>query len=333
VSQVKLIAEPWDVGEGGYQVGGFPPLWTEWNGRYRDTVRDFWRGEPASLGEFASRFTGSSDLYEADGRRPLASINFVTAHDGFTLHDLVSYNDKHNEANGEGGADGDSHNRSWNHGVEGPTDDGEVRALRERQKRNFLTTLLLSQGVPMIAHGDELGRTQQGNNNVYCQDNELSWIDWADARENEVLTEFTAQLVRLRREHPVFRRQRFFQSRSIHGSSIDDIAWLRPDGQQMGDDDWDGYRVRSLAIFLNGEGIPDRDDVGERVVDDSFLLLINPSPQQTTFTLPGEVYGRGWEVVVDTADPLLAHTRQRPAGPGHRQRVPARTMHVLRRLF
>jgi isoamylase len=333
VSQVKLIAEPWDVGEGGYQVGGFPPLWTEWNGRYRDTVRDFWRGEPASLGEFASRFTGSSDLYEADGRRPLASINFVTAHDGFTLHDLVSYNEKHNEANGEGNRDGESHNRSWNHGAEGPTDDSEIRILRERQKRNFIATLLLSQGVPMIAHGDELGRTQQGNNNVYCQDDELSWIDWADARENEVLTEFTARLVAMRKAHPVFRRQRFFQSRAIRGSSINDIAWLRPDGQQMSDDDWNGGRAQSLAIFLNGEGIPDRDEVGERVIDDSFLLLVNASPHQMTFTLPDQAYGRVWEIVVDTADPLLAHARRRASGPGERQRVPGRTMRVLQRRY
>ena len=333
VSQVKLIAEPWDVGEGGYQVGGFPPLWTEWNGRYRDTVRDFWRGEPASLAEFASRFTGSSDLYESDGRRPLASINFVTAHDGFTLHDLVSYNDKHNEANGEGNRDGDSHNRSWNCGVEGPTEDSEVRELRERQKRNFLATLLLSQGVPMIAHGDELGRTQHGNNNVYCQDNELSWIDWADARDNDLLTEFTARLLALRRAHPVFRRQRFFQSRPIHGSSVDDIAWLRPDGQQMSDQDWTTGYARTVAIFLNGQGIPDRDAVGERVVDDSFLLLINAHHQQITFTLPDESYGRSWETVIDTADPLLAHSRRRPPAPRGRRRVPARAMQVLRRRY
>jgi glycogen operon protein len=333
VSQVKLIAEPWDVGEGGYQVGGFPPLWTEWNGRYRDTVRDFWRGEPASLGEFASRFTGSSDLYEADGRRPLASINFVTAHDGFTLHDLVSYNGKHNEANGEGNRDGDSHNRSWNHGAEGPTDDGEIRALRERQKRNFVATLLLSQGVPMIGHGDELGRTQHGNNNVYCQDNELSWIDWTDARENEVLTEFTAQLVHLRKAHPVFRRQRFFQGRAIRGSSIDDIAWLRPDGQQMSDEDWTTGYARTVAIFLNGQGIPDHDAIGQRVADDSFLLLINAHHQPITFTLPDESYGRSWEIIVDTADPLLAHPRRRQPGPRGRHRVPARATQLLRRRF
>ena len=244
VSQVKLIAEPWDVGEGGYQVGGFPSLWTEWNGKYRDTVRDFWRGGAGRLGEFALRFTGSSDLYEADNRRPIASINFVTAHDGFTLDDLVSYNDKHNVANGEDNRDGESHNRSWNCGAEGPTEDGEVNALRERQKRNFLATLLLSQGVPMISHGDELGRTQQGNNNVYCQDSELSWIDWTAAREHEVLTEFTARLAALRRAHPVFRRQRFFQGRPIRGSSVDDIAWLRPDAQHMTEQDWTAELAR-----------------------------------------------------------------------------------------
>jgi isoamylase len=332
VSQVKLIAEPWDVGDGGYQVGGFPPLWTEWNGRYRDTVRDFWRGEPASLAEFASRFTGSSDLYESDGRRPIASINFVTAHDGFTLDDLVSYNEKHNDANGEGGDDGESHNRSWNHGVEGPTHDGEVQALRERQKRNFIATLLLSQGVPMICHGDELGRTQGGNNNVYCQDNEISWVDWKVARENDVLTHFTARVAKLRADHPVFRRQRFFESRPIQGSSINDIAWLRPDGEQMGDHDWATGYARSVAIFLNGRGIPDHDQVGERIVDDSFLLLINAHHERVVFTLPDQAYGRGWETVVDTADPLLAAGR-RPVGPGEDIPVPERTMLVLQRRF
>jgi glycogen operon protein len=326
---VKLIAEPWDVGEGGYQVGGFPPLWTEWNGRYRDTVRDFWRGEPASLGEFAARFTGSSDLYEADNRRPIASINFVTAHDGFTLNDLVSYNDKHNDANGEDNRDGESHNRSWNHGVEGPTEDDEILALRERQKRNMLTTLLLSQGVPMIAHGDELARTQQGNNNVYCQDNELSWIDWDDARDHEVLAEFTARVAALRAAHPVFRRKRFFQGRPIHGSSVNDIAWLRPDGQHMTDADWTSGHARTVAIYLNGQGIPDRDELGERIVDDSFLLLINAHHQPVTFVLPDQSYGRSWEVVIDTADPLLANTRRRQPAPGSRQRVPARALQVL----
>ncbi len=328
VSQVKLIAEPWDVGEGGYQVGGFPPLWTEWNGKYRDTVRDFWRGEPASLAEFAARFTGSSDLYEADNRRPIASINFVTAHDGFTLEDLVSYNEKHNEANGEDSRDGESHNRSWNHGAEGPTDDGEIFTLRERQKRNILTTLLLSQGVPMISHGDELGRTQRGNNNVYCQDNELSWIDWKAARDQEVLTEFTARLARLRTEHPIFRRQRFFQGRPLRGTGVDDIAWLRPDGQHMSDEDWRGH-TPSVMIYLNGEGIPDRDDLGEQVVDRSFLLLINPHHEQHAFTVPDRNYGRTWETVVDTADPLLADTRNRRPAPDSSVEVPPRSMQVL----
>ncbi|GAA4877906.1 glycogen debranching protein GlgX [Pseudonocardia benzenivorans] len=319
VSRVKLIAEPWDVGEGGYQVGGFPPLWTEWNGRYRDTVRDFWRGEPGMLPELASRFSGSSDLYEADGRRPHASINFVTAHDGFTLADLVSYHEKRNEANGEDNRDGESHNRSWNCGAEGPTDDSDVNVLRERQKRNLLTTLLLSQGVPMISHGDELGRTQGGNNNAYCQDSPLSWIDWQAAREHEVLTEFVAGLARLRAEHPVFRRRRFFQGRPIHGSDVADVAWLRPDATPMSDADW--HSRSSLAIFLNGHGIPDRDDVGRTIVDDSFLLLVNAAPQHTTFTLPDETYGRTWRIVVDTADPLLATARRRRPAPGARLRL------------
>ncbi|HEY2205210.1 MAG TPA: glycogen debranching protein GlgX [Pseudonocardia sp.] len=335
VSRVKLIAEPWDVGEGGYQVGGFPPLWTEWNGKYRDTVRDFWRGQPASLAEFASRFTGSSDLYEADNRRPIASINFVTAHDGFTLNDLVSYNEKHNEANGEGGRDGESHNRSWNCGAEGPTPDGKIIELRERQKRNLLTTLLLSQGVPMIAHGDELGRGQDGNNNVYCQDNEISWMDWNEAREHEVLTEFTARLVALRAAHPVFRRRRFFQGRPIRGSSIDDIAWLRPDAGQMSDEDWAVGYAKSVAIFLNGQGIPERDELGQRIVDDSFLLLCNAHHQVVQFTLPDRQYAAHWEIVVDTADPLLVRSRRRErnAVPGARLRVQARSMMVLRRSY
>jgi len=335
VSQVKLIAEPWDVGDGGYQVGNFPPLWTEWNGKYRDTVRDFWRGDGATLAEFASRFTGSSDLYESDGRRPLASINFVTAHDGFTLADLVSYNDKHNEANGEDNRDGESHNRSWNCGAEGATEDVKILGLRERQQRNMLATLLLSQGVPMIAHGDELGRSQRGNNNVYCQDSRLSWMDWTDARHHELLTEFTMSLVRLRAKHPVFRRRRFFQGRPIMGSDIHDIVWLRPEGGPMSEDDWQAGHARTLAIYLNGEGIPDRDDLGQRIVDDSFLLMINAHHQAVTFTLPGESYGRIWDVVVDTADPLLARARRRSrdAVPEGRLRVPARAMLVLRRTF
>jgi glycogen operon protein len=329
VSQVKLIAEPWDVGEGGYQVGGFPSLWTEWNGKYRDTVRDFWRGGTGRLGEFAFRFTGSSDLYEADNRRPIASINFVTSHDGFTLADLVAFNDKHNLANGEDNRDGEGHNRSWNCGAEGPTEDGWVNVLRERQKRNFLATLLLSQGVPMLSHGDELGRTQRGNNNAYCQDNELSWIDWTAAREHEVLTEFTAALAALRRAHPVFRRQRFFQGRRIRGSSVDDIAWLRPDGRHMTEEDWTADQPPTIAIFLNGRGIPDRNAMGERIIDDSFLLLINAHHEPVMFALPPKSYGRGWEIVVDTADPLLAGIRHRHALSATWQRVPARTLRVL----
>jgi isoamylase len=332
ISQVKLIAEPWDVGEGGYQVGRFPRLWTEWNGKYRDTVRDFWRGEPASLAEFASRFTGSSDLYEADGRRPFASINFVTAHDGFTLTDLVSYNDKHNHANGEDNQDGEAHNRSWNHGVEGPTTDATIVALRQRQQRNLLATLLLSQGVPMISHGDELARTQAGNNNVYCQDNETSWVDWDNAHRHDELTDFTAALATLRAAHPVFRRHRFFQGRPIRGSDIKDIAWLRPDGQQMTDQDWTNDSAKTVAIFLNGRDIPEQDALGEPITDDSFLLLINAHHQPITFTLPNHGHGQTWQIVIDTTDPLLTKTRrkQNHPKPGGRLRVAARALLVLR---
>ena len=311
VSQVKLIAEPWDVGDGGYQVGGFPPLWTEWNGKYRDTARDFWRGEHGTLGEFASRFTGSPDLYEVDGRRPIASINFVTAHDGFTLHDLVSYNEKHNDANGEGNRDGESHNRSWNTGVEGPADDPEVLALRERRKRSLLATLLLSQGVPMICHGDELGRTQRGNNNVYCQDNELSWIDWEEARDYDSLAVFVGRLTKLRADHPLFRRRRFFDGRPAGPAGVPDLAWLRHDGQPMRPDDWTGDRP--IAVFLNGNGIHERDALGEQILDNSFLLMFNPLPDVVPFTVPGPEYGALWEVVADSADPLLAMP-SRPTG-------------------
>ena len=331
VSQVKLIAEPWDVGDGGYQVGGFPPLWTEWNGKYRDTVRDFWRADPASLGEFASRFTGSSDLYEIDGRRPIASINFVTAHDGFTLTDLVSYDHKHNDANGEDNHDGESHNRSWNSGVEGPTDDPGITALRERRKRNFLATLLLSQGVPMISHGDELGRTQGGNNNVYGQDSELSWIDWDDARANDVLTRFTTSLTRLRAEHPLFRRRRFFDGQPVDDSGLTDIAWLNRDGTPMDESHWSGGSMTTITVFLNGHGMSERDPLGEPIVDDSFLLLFNPLPENVTFTLPGKAYGRMWEVVVDTADPLSAtHSRRKGIKANGRLDSTAQSLLVLR---
>ena len=276
ISQVKLIAEPWDVGPGGYQVGNFPPQWTEWNGKYRDTVRDFWRGEPATLGEFASRFTGSADLYEHDGRRPVASINFVTAHDGFTLADLVSYNEKHNDANGEDNNDGESHNRSWNCGVEGPTDDPAIQTLRARQQRNFLATLLLSQGVPMILHGDELGRTQHGNNNTYAQDSELSWVHWD--RADTPLIEFIAGVARLRKQHPTFRRARFFDGRPVRrgeGEPLPDIVWLTPDGGEMVPEDWDAGFGRAIGVFLNGDGIRGRDARGERITDLNFLIYFN----------------------------------------------------------
>ncbi|MVA75160.1 glycogen debranching protein GlgX [Auraticoccus sp. F435] len=303
ISQVKLIAEPWDLGDGGYQVGNFPPLWTEWNGMYRDTVRDFWRGEPATLGEFASRLTGSSDLYNHSNRRPTASINFVTAHDGFTLRDLVSYNEKHNEANGEGGNDGESHNRSWNSGVEGPTDDPEIKALRLRRQRNFITTLMVSQGVPMLAHGDELSRTQQGNNNVYAQDNELSWIDWDLDEEERDLLAFTAGAIRLRHEHPAFRRRDFLAGDPAHGgsSTLGEIEWFQPDAEEMSDSDWEQGFARTLMVFLNGDAIPETDDRGMRVLDERFVLMFNAHTEPVTFTLPPVDYGTSWTVRLDTA--------------------------------
>jgi glycogen operon protein len=310
VSQVKLIAEPWDVGPGGYQVGNFPPLWTEWNGKYRDTVRDFWRGEPATIGEFAARITGSADLYETSGRRPVASINFVTAHDGFTLHDLVSYNEKHNEDNLDDNNDGEGHNRSWNCGVEGPTDDATVLQLRAQQRRNFITTLFLSQGVPMICHGDELGRTQGGNNNGYCQDNEITWLDWG--KIDTELLEFTRTVSTLRREHPVFRRRRFFDGRPVRrGEGLPDIQWFTPDGQEMTEEDWDSGFGRSIAVFLNGLGIPDRDQRGQRVADDSFLLCFSAHDEAIDFTVPGSEYAAEWEVVIDTLDGINADTPPR----------------------
>jgi glycogen operon protein len=334
ISQVKLIAEPWDVGEGGYQVGNFPPLWTEWNGKYRDTVRDFWRGEPATLGEFASRITGSSDLYQGDGRHPIASINFVTAHDGFTLRDLVSYNEKHNEANGEGGVDGESHNRSWNCGVEGDTTDENVLALRARQERNFLTTLLLSQGVPMILHGDEMGRTQQGNNNVYCQDNDLSWVDWSPDETKGQLLAFAQRMVALRRDHPVFRRRRFFKGAASEGgmSEIGDIAWFTPGGTQMQQRDWQNRHARSVALFLNGERILEPDKRGQTILDDSFLVIFNAHYEDLDFTLPPARYGSWWSVLVDTADDgTWSADSGDTFGPGDVVVVSARSTIVLRR--
>jgi isoamylase len=328
VSQVKLIAEPWDVGPGGYQVGNFPPQWTEWNGKFRDTVRDFWRGEPSTLGEFASRFTGSADLYEHSGRRPVASINFVTAHDGFTLADLVSYNEKHNEANGENNQDGESHNRSWNSGVEGPTDDPAVRGLRSRQQRNFLATLLLSQGVPMILHGDELGRTQNGNNNTYAQDTHLSWIHWDEA--DQPLAEFAAAVTRLRKEHPTFRRSRFFDGRPVRrgeGEPLPDIVWLTTDGDEMQPEDWDEQRTPSLGVFLNGNGIRERDPRGQEVTDVNFLIYFNAGADDVEVVIPSEEYSPAWEIVVDTAGEG-ADSVPRPAGARHT--VFARSLVVLR---
>ena len=301
VSQVKLIAEPWDIGEGGYQVGNFPALWTEWNGKYRDTVRDFWRGEPATLGEFASRLTGSSDLYAHNGRRPTASINFVTAHDGFTLNDLVSYNEKHNEANGEGNNDGESHNRSWNCGAEGPTDDPAILKLRAQQRRNFLTTLLLSQGTPMISLGDEVARTQGGNNNAYCQDNEISWIDWTRLDENEELLAFTQALIKLRADHPVFRRRRFLRGGPLGEEGAHrEVAWMTNAGKLMTQADWDFYFGKALMVYLNGKEIVEPGARGQRIVDDSFLLCFNASENDLTFTLPAAEYGKQWQEVINT---------------------------------
>ncbi|WP_029703272.1 glycogen debranching protein GlgX [Corynebacterium callunae] len=333
VSQVKLIAEPWDVGEGGYQVGNFPPLWTEWNGKYRDTVRDFWRGEPATLGEFASRLTGSSDLYANNGRRPTASINFVTAHDGFTLNDLVSYNEKHNDANGEDGRDGESHNRSWNCGVEGPTDDPEIRQLRAQQRRNFLTTLLLSQGTPMLAHGDEMARTQQGNNNVYCQDNELAWMNWEQVEENADLISFTRRLLRIRSNHPVFRRRRFLAGGPLGSDVRDrDIAWLVPNGTLMTQDDWDFAFGKSLQVFFNGDAIEEPDERGQKIRDESFILMFNAHFEPIEFTLPPEHFGMKWKLLVDTTEAIGYPLEELTIEAGGTLTVPARSTMLLRQV-
>lgn len=304
VGRVKLIAEPWDVGEGGYQVGNFPALWSEWNGRFRDTVRDYWRGQHATLGEFASRFTGSSDLYETTGRRPSASINFITAHDGFTLRDLVSYNDKHNNPNGENNSDGEDHNRSWNCGVEGSTDDPHVRALRARQSRNLLATLLLSQGTPMLAHGDEMGRTQYGNNNAYCQDSANTWMDWSLRHTNADLLAFTRTVIALRTTHPVFRRRRFLAgSPTRDPNGIRDIAWLTPSAREMTVADWHSGFGKALAVYLHGAGIAEPGPHGEQVVDDSFLLCFNAHHGDIEFVLPGPEYGNHWSVALDCSTP------------------------------
>ena len=300
ISQVKLIAEPWDIGEDGYQVGKFPPGWAEWNGKYRDCIRDYWRGADSMLGDFAERFTGSSDLYKNDYRSPTASINFVTAHDGFTLYDLVSYNDKHNEANLDDNKDGEDHNRSWNCGAEGDTDDEAVLALRRRQQRNFFTTLFLSQGVPMFVAGDEAGRTQRGNNNGYCQDNEISWLNWG-ASDNDLLT-FTKQLISLRKTHPAFCRRRWFQGQPIKGLGLEDIAWFLPDGSEMTEEHWSNDFAKSLAVYMNGKGLHAVGPKGEQIVDDSFYLIFNAHFEPLEYKLPPEKYGREWRKILDTCD-------------------------------
>lgn len=329
LSNVKLIAEPWDIGEGGYQVGCFPLLWSEWNGRYRDSLRDFWRAQDETLAEFAYRFTGSSDLYELSGRRPHASINFITAHDGFTLHDLFSYNEKHNEANGEDSRDGENHNASWNCGVEGPTDDPEVLTLREQMKRNMIATLFLSQGVPMLLGGDELGRTQQGNNNAYCQDNEISWFDWELQRENIEFLTFTQHLIQFYKSHPIFRRRKWFQGRAIRGTAVKDIGWFNLDGKEMDDEQWaEGY-IKVLAVFLNGNEIHTPDIKGNQIIDDSFLIFFNSYYEPMQFNIPLKLEARPWQIVMDTTKPDLITN-----GPIFRQphlvSVQARSLVVLR---
>jgi glycogen operon protein len=327
ISQVKLIAEPWDVGEGGYQVGNFPPGWAEWNGRYRDTLRRYWKGDPGQVADLAYRLTGSSDLYESDGRRPSASINFVTAHDGFTLLDLVSYNDKHNEANGEENRDGTSENLSWNCGVEGPTDDPAVTALRARMLRNFLVTLFLSQGVPMLLSGDEIARTQQGNNNAYCQDNELSWLNWTPSRPARAQLAFTQRLIRLRLAHPVFHRRLFFQGRRIEGSEVKDLSWFRPDGKEMTQEEWTNGFTRCLGLRLAGDAIEEVDQAGNPIRDDTFLLLLNAHHEPIEFVLPAHRARLRWDLVLDTRD-WTAAARSLRAGDSYP--LEARALALLR---
>jgi isoamylase len=332
VSQVKLIAEPWDLGEGGYQVGNFPTLWSEWNGRYRDTVRDYWRGADRTLADFAYRLTGSSDFYGNSGRRPHASVNFITAHDGFTLTDLVSYDHKDNQANGEDNRDGTDDNRSWNSGAEGPTSDPAVVETRRRRRRALMTTLLVSQGVPMIRHGDEIGHTQLGNNNAYCQDNEISWLDWE--RADADFLGFCAELIEFRRQHPVFRRRRFFEGEPITGTrhSDADIGWFRPDGQEMSPEDWNAGFAKSVTVFLNGDALPDPDRRGQRLTDDSFLMLFNAHHDDVTFALPGRAFGRQWVTDIDSAEASAAPPRKKAYRAGARVAVPARSVQVLRRV-
>jgi len=328
LSQVKLIAEPWDLGEGGYQVGNFPVLWAEWNGIYRDVVRGIWRGDDGLIDNLAYRLTGSSDLYERSGRRPHASINFITAHDGFTLRDLVSYNEKHNDANGEDNRDGHDHNISWNCGVEGETDDPQVLALRARQQRNFLATLLLSQGVPMLQAGDEIGRTQQGNNNAYCQDNELSWLDWNIDEAKRELLSFTRGLIRFFHEHPVLRRGKFFQGRPIRGSAAKDLTWFRLDGAEMTEADWMNESARTLAVRLAGDQIDEVDERGHRIVDDTLLILFNAYSEPLTFTLPDPGAKAAWDLVFDTREWLMAD-RRKPVRGGARYSMESRSVAVF----
>ncbi|HTO69421.1 MAG TPA: glycogen debranching protein GlgX [Myxococcota bacterium] len=326
VSRVKLIAEPWDIGQGGYQIGNFPPLWSEWNGKFRDAVRDYWRGQSGSLGDVACRIAGSSDLYGTSGRRPHASINFVTAHDGFTLRDLVSYDQKHNEANSEDNRDGETHNRSWNCGAEGPTDDPEILRLRARQARNLLVTALLAQGTPMLLAGDELGRTQAGNNNAYCVDGPVTWLDWRHA--DAELVEFVRGLVELRRTHPVFRRRGWFGDTRAEFGPVE-IAWFRPDGAEMSEPDWHAEAAGALAVFLNGDAIPYPNARGERVTDASFYWLLNAEPRPVVFTLPGAPFGTAWLVELDTEGALLADSSAR--GPGAKLELAPRSTVLLRR--
>lgn len=308
ISQLKLIAEPWDLGEGGYQVGNFPVLWAEWNGKYRDSVRKFWRGDESQVSELAYRLSGSSDLYEDNGKLPSSSINFVTAHDGFTLHDLVSYNQKYNEENGEDNNDGEDHNISWNSGVEGPTDDPEIITLREKRKRNFLGTLLLSQGVPMISHGDEYGRTQNGNNNAYCQDNEIAWMDWNWNENQRKLHEFTRKIIAIRNEYPITHRRRYFKNRQIMGEGIKDIRWLNSDGLDMSREEWETSFIRCMGMLLNGELMQEMDEFGKNLKEDILLILVNSYWEPVSFTLPHEGLSSSWDVLMDTEKPDLAET-------------------------
>jgi glycogen operon protein len=327
ISQVKLIAEPWDIGEGGYQVGKFPPGWAEWNGQYRDCMRDYWRGADSMLGEFALRFTGSPDLYKDDYRRPTASINFITAHDGFTLNDLVSYNEKHNWENGENNNDGESHNRSWNCGLEGPTDNLQILALREKQKRNFLTTLFLSQGVPMLLAGDEMGRSQKGNNNAYCQDNELSWVNWKKADTS--LLNFTQRLIHFYKRHPVFSRQRWFKGLPIKGVGLEDIAWFQPSGEEMSEENWNHDFAKSLGIYLNGYGLRSVGPKGEKITDNSFYIIFNAHHDFLPFVLPGKKYGSRWIKVIDTDENYIGE-RGQSFNPGETIEVEGRSIIVLK---